>query len=352
MNNLINSILVKHPSANLQVLNELNELVESYQLTWITDPEKGGASFIVSDLSKAKGLDTKDFPNNYADYYDSTSYIQRNSSDSTSSIQHYSSKLSEPPFAGKFKRATGTILQKTKELWLTQRDRNLGKINRLWICDWEGAYAYLVQGHSKVAKEFQALGARSIERAVTGAIEEIKTAPVISAPEQLDPSYSEEQQSMDLQYWSSFGPYTLKSERAFLDFPLSNSKTRRLDLVHIHPHKSLRKVVEVWEVKRRRVDYYDVVNTVEAKRYLQLLREYFETDAVTLIVVAPLGGTEEAIAKAESYTSESVVIWSTKQAAEFLLNKAKLYHPDDPWFITKILPKENYVIKRLLKSYV
>ncbi|AFY49028.1 hypothetical protein Nos7524_3228 [Nostoc sp. PCC 7524] len=328
MNNLIKlrtKIIDRYPNANLTTLEELIQLVEKHDIKWVPSNEGNGAYFIMSQLSIIKGLDSDDYKKNWVNLTGSFSQTSLES------------------LAGKAFKLEGNQLAKFKITWREVWGESLGRINSLWVGDWEHAYSYLVQGKSNTAKEFQSLGAKSVIKAVESDISSIDkvTRDIIYKS-----GWSNE---LDLQialtYLASHSPFKLTPEYAVEDYPDSKTEVRRFDLLRVQPHKTKGKIVYCFELKKDIIDLCNVITTIEAKRYTQLLKDRFNTDNIKFYFVAPFGGTGRAFEKVQQYLD--VEIWTAQKMSYFLLEKVKTYHPRDRYFVERILPQMD-LVKKLL----
>lgn len=319
------SILAQQPQADKSILSELMQLVDKYQLKWIPSDKGTGAYFVMSQLSEAKGVDKEDYLKNWANL--------------TTSVGRDVVK----PLDGKASKLEGERLKKFKDNYFQVTGESLGRINSLWVGDWFHAYSYLVQGRSEAAQDFQSLGATAIKQEVN---RELGITQVDKQILYKSGWNSEEALQRDISYLSSMTPYTLKAERSFPDFPQSKAAFRRFDLIHLQPHKTKGRVITCYELKKNVIDYYDLIDSVEAKRYPEVLKSYFDTQHVKLILVAPFGGTAEALEKCQQY--DYVEIWNVRKLTLFLLEKAKAYHKNDPYFVDKTLVNDYETVKNLL----
>lgn len=339
--NIQASILVKNPNADRSMIAELAEFIEKLNIKWTASPEFAGAYFIMSDLAVAKGLDKEDYRKHWSSEAQSTTAEKR---------------LSLESLAGKACKFEKEKLANFKQVYLEQHGIPLGKINSLWVGDWTHAYSYLVQGKTQVATEAQSLGAKSIEQLVKQEIKQIVTPVQNSSSfspidEQTERNLkilwdNENALASDLVWVSSFGPYKLDNNRSYLNFHNSKINTRRPDFVHFQPHKSKKAVIDCYELKKDVITLSNLEATLN-KCYIELLQRDHKTQYVRLIMVAPLGGTSEAHAKALDL--DNVEIWTAMQFTLFLLDKAKKYHQFDQWFLPNLM-KEDPSIRRLLTN--
>ncbi|MEH2093983.1 hypothetical protein [Nostoc sp.] len=329
------SILASKPTLDSTVLEDICRLTRVHQLKWVPNKDGKNPHYIMSQLSAAKGLDEKDYQKHWAD-----------KSNLTGSLKG----ISLESLPGKAVKLEGAQLAIFKKVYQDIYNESLGKINSLWVGNWEHAYAYLVQGKTSVARDFQTLGAKVIELKVE---EEIAQQPIEVVTKHFIYNSGwkkEEYLQRDLCYLASMTPYKLSAEVAVEDYPQSKTETRRFDLVHIQPHKTKGKIVTCYELKKDIITIEDLVMTVHAKRYLQLLKDRYNTDHISLILVAPFGGSAEALEKCQGIDYEGVEIWTVRKFTQLLLEKAKAYHQKDPYFITSILLKENETVQKLLEA--
>ncbi|WP_427162614.1 hypothetical protein ACQFX9_14325 [Aliinostoc sp. HNIBRCY26] len=327
---LKNSILAANPNADSTILEDLCNLTQKYQLKWVPNKDGGSAYFVMSHLSKVKGLDLDDYKSHWVKL---TECGERTSSESLS---------------GRGFKLEGEKLATFKKNWQEMWGESLGRINSIWVGDWTHAYSYLTQGTTQAAKDFQTLGAKAIGSSIKKDIEEL-TAPIIKVDRTLiyNSGYSKEEHlQRDLCYLAAHSPYKLSAEISVEDYPGSRTQHRRFDLVHVQPHKSKGKVVTTYELKKDIITLEDLVMAVEAKRYPDLIKLKYGTSNIKLIMVAPFGGTEEALVRCQQY--DDVEIWTVRKLSLFLLEKARKYHPTDSYFVDKMLVEDNDTVKKLL----
>ncbi|BAY65003.1 hypothetical protein NIES22_51040 [Calothrix brevissima NIES-22] len=337
------SILAQQPQADKSILTELMQLVDKYNLKWVPSDKGTGAYFVMSQLSEAKGLGSDDYKDNWANLTGSVGRDLVKPLDGEVNLTRSVQKLPVKSLHGRASKLEGERLKKFKDKYFQVTGESLGRINSLWVGDWFHAYSYLVQGRSEASKDFQILGATAIKQ---GADKELGITQVDKQIIYRSGWSSEEALQRDISYLSSMTPYTLKSERSFPDFPQSKTTVRRFDLIHLQPHKTKGRVITCYELKKNVIDYYDLVDSVEAKRYPEVLKTYFDTQHVKLILVAPFGGTAEALDKCQQY--DDVEIWNVRKLTLFLLEKAKAYHKNDPYFVNSTLVNEYETVKKLL----
>ncbi|MGV0103986.1 hypothetical protein NSTCB13_02632 [Nostoc sp. DSM 114160] len=326
------SILASKPTLDSTILEDICRLTIVHQLKWVPNKDGKNPHCIMSQLSVAKGLGAEDYKKNWAN--------------STGSLE----KTSLESLPGKAIKLEGDQLAIFKKVYQDIHNESLGKINQLWVGNWEHAYAYLTQGKTSVAKSFQSLGAKAIQ---LKSEEELAQQPIEVVTKHFVYNSGwrkEEYLQRDLCYLASMTPYKLSAEVAVEDYPGSKTETRRFDLVHIQPHKTKGKIITCYELKKDIITLEDLIMTVHAKRYLQLLKDRYNTNHVSLILVAPFGGSAEALEKCQGIDYEGVEIWTVRKFTQLLLEKAKAYHTKDPYFITSILLKENETVQKLLEA--
>lgn len=317
-NELKQSILELNPAADSSILEELCFLTRKYQLRWVRSTKLGnGAFFIANQLSEAKGLDKGDYIDNW-------------SNNSTNRIKNGASKL-----AGGEIKLEGTPLANFKKIYKEIYGESLGRINSLTIVDWERAYSYLVQGSTEAAKEFQTLGSTAIKTQVETEARKMAHYSI------------EAELHCGLAYLASMTNYTLKSEVSVKDFPDSECNCRRFDLIHQMPHRTKGKIVTIYELKRDIITLEDVESTLDNKRYLELAKARYG-EHVNIVFVAPWGGEGAALERVQFL--DNIEIMTLSKFATFLLDKVYDKHKDiDPYF-SRVLLKQNPIIKKLVAN--
>ncbi|MBW4421172.1 MAG: hypothetical protein KME13_18385 [Myxacorys californica WJT36-NPBG1] len=353
--NLKDSILAKNPNADITIISKLTDLIEKHNISWVPSSSKTGSYFIMSELSIAKGLTKDDYQKHWAcEKKESTTSEEGMSSEcspSNTSDNRYqravvnpnlkpkpvrpsestSSEKGNPSLPGKSFKLEGAKLKTFKRLYLECTGKDLGRINSIWVGDFEHAYSYLVQGSTEAAQGFQSLGSDAITQAALEPIEDVTRRELNGI------GLSEEQIQDQLLLLCNHGYYKLEPEQSVKDFPQSKCVVRRFDLVHKRPDKHKRKVVTIYELKRNVIDLCDVITTIEAKRYVELGKLAYNTEHVKLIMVAPFGGTQEACMKAAEYGIE---IMTLQVLSNELMKSALRKHPLDPYFVTETLAKK------------
>jgi hypothetical protein len=327
------------------LIEEFCELCDRLNLKWVT-PTKGGMAgkgvyFIASDLSIAKGQDVKDYAKNWAD------------SNSTG-FENYSEPSIYTPskLPGNERLVKGKELRAFKQLYLEQNGEAVRRVPSLYILDWVRAYAYLVQGTSEVAKTFQLIGANVIDKLCSLKPISVSTPVPINklSYEHLNSLWTTEESLVkDIIYLAAHSTYKLTVEVSTPDFDQSKRKNRRWDMVNLVGVKGKGRVVTLYEVKKNIIDLEDLVNTVKAKRYIELAQREYNTPFVNLILLAPWGGTPEALTECQTPEYDKVGIQTVRSFSQFLLSKAKRYHSIDPYYLNDMLPKTD-TVKLLLSD--
>lgn len=153
----------------------------------------------------------------------------------------------------------------------------------------------------------------------------------------------EEMISDKLALLSTHSRKAFETEVTVEDFDSSKRRTRRFDLVRWFPHRTFKKIVHLYELKRDIIDYEDVVMTVEAKRYRLLAERHYNSKCVLIYLVAPHGGTAEAHEKAKEVGAE---ILTVEELANQLLDEAAAKHKNDEFFIEKLKHKFSKILSR------
>ncbi|MEA5603697.1 hypothetical protein [Nostoc sp. UHCC 0252] len=252
---LTSAIKAIAPEVDSTILDELCRLTRVHNLKWVSDKDGKNAYYVMSQLSLAKGLDKED----YINYW---SPIQR-------PLVNQGSLESLPGKAFKLEKEK---LANFKILYKEQNGVSLGGINSLWVGDFLHAYSYLVQGRSEAAKDFQSLGAKSIEVASSNDI-----THAIESDLQL--------KIMELAGYSNIN---LKFEVAVVD-SFNTGSHRRWDFVERLP-----KVTKLYELKSRTLSEDNVRSTLFTKKYIELASERFPGKAIEFIFTSPKGISWEA----------------------------------------------------------
>ncbi len=256
---LKDSILASEPQADQTILQELCDLVRKYQLNWVPAAEdKGGAGayFVMAEVAKAKGLDVEDYRKNWSTNSESTTAIKERQSES---------------LAGRDFKLVGDSLKAFKDAYFSLYGEPLGRAPSLIVGDWKRTYAYLTQGKSETAKDFQGLGARAVEVASTNELHTI------------EPDL--QKQLIELSAYSNIG---FKFEVATYD-TFNPGSHRRWDFVERLP-----KVIKIHELKARTLSEQDVRATLVDKKYIELAIEKYPNKSIEFIFTSPKGISWEA----------------------------------------------------------
>lgn len=346
------SIVAAHKIINPEdnnILEKLCELIEQYNIRWITTENGTDPWFIVSDLCAAKKVDEK----NYVCVWSNTAIDNYNKN-----LERHNDKLTRlgkidalRPLRSKLRGRecvlTGQNLSNFKREFERQHGNSLGRLNSITIVNWARAYAYLTKGHSEVTGAFDELGA--------DAIEQLATTPIEVVTKEIRRSFGMDEADiqMVLHYISGHSGYYLECESTAEDFPQSRTEVRRFDLVHWRPDRYKKKVVDLYELKKDVIVLEDVVDVVEGKRYIELAQKKYTTKKkdmphVRFVFVAPYGGTPEAEFKVAEYRSKKVDvdIWTVKQLASFLIQEAYKHHPLDGYIIKELSSRK--LVNKLL----
>ncbi|MEA5625303.1 hypothetical protein [Nostoc sp. UHCC 0251] len=250
------SILERNPKADTTIVDELCFLVRKYDLKWIPNTKfNNGAYFIMSQVSEAKGLSSDNYKDNW-----STGRFKNAQSD---------------PLSGKDLKLVGDELINLKVCYEQRWGKKLGRAGSILVGDWKRTYAYLVQGSTQAAKDFQSLGSSAIETSVKKEIEE--------STHTIEPDL--QKQLIELTAYSNVG---LKFEVAILD-SFNPGSHRRWDFVERLP-----KVVKVYELKARTLSEQDVKATLVDKKYIELALEKYPNKSIEFIFTSPKGINWEA----------------------------------------------------------
>ncbi|MFN6486280.1 MULTISPECIES: hypothetical protein [unclassified Nostoc] len=250
---LKDSILASEPQADLSILEELCGLVRKHNLKWVGRGSKHGAFFIMSQLSIAKGLDSDDYKSHW--------------------VTRCAKGTPSESLPGEALKLEGEKLAAFKKLYQeAYPGESLGRINSLFVGDWIHAYSYLVQGQTQTAKDFQTLGAKSIEVASTSELQHI-----------VEPNLQ-----LKIMELAGYSNINLKFEVAVVD-SFNAGSHRRWDFVERLP-----KVTKLYELKSRTLSEDNVRSTLFAKKYVELASERFPGKPIEFIFTSPKGISWEA----------------------------------------------------------
>lgn len=236
------------PNISSSVLDELESLIKKYNLTWIPGSKGEGGYFLGKDLAHAKGKDPKDFAKHWATFEKNINW-------------------SLHPVPPQVVKLEGENLKNFKSLYQHYTHKSLGSINSLYVVNWSAAYAYLAQGQSQAAQEFQNLGARAVVASTRALV-------------------SEQTLHNQLALLALRTSFIFKQELVIADTLRSGQRTRRYDLVQYAGRN-----VTLYELKRDVVTKEDVMLTVGEKGYLTLAQHHpkFAKKRVKLVFVSPMG---------------------------------------------------------------
>lgn len=299
------------------ILNKFISLLDTYKIHYVELGKQ--PHFVVSNLARAKGLDTVDFSKNYFD----------------------SNKKCILP--GTFKLIKGEELAKFKKAWFDSNKYTFTKANSLWITDWLGAFHYLSNGYSEQAKDFKSLGANAIESTVSNVI-----------------SLEEKRQQKQLQYQteealhdalcalSSYTNRHFKREQIVVNsFTDQSAKTRRFDLVEIKG-----RVLNLYELKASSLTTEHVKEAIGDKGYLELAKLKYPKKCVKFYFVAPsITKSAERLLKQMNKVEYLPLDYLVNQLVNDI--RAEFLAANSEWYLYKeILPKFADVlpVEKLLKA--
>lgn len=262
--NLKTAILKANPDIETTILEDLLFLTRKHNLKWVSEKDGSNAYYIMSQLSIAKGLDAKDYVKHWVFDEDLTSSAKRNKSES---------------LPGRSIKFTGEKLAKFKQLYQETYNESLGRAPAVWVGDWEHSYAYLVQGRTETAKDFQTLGSKAVETAVK---------KVINQPL---PLITEEQLQDQIIKLAGYSNVNFRFEVAvFNPFQVEDQAShRRWDWV-----ENLPRVTKLYELKAHTISERDIQNTIFNKHYLELAAQKYPNKPLEFIFTSPKGISWEA----------------------------------------------------------
>jgi hypothetical protein len=255
---LKDSILASEPQADQTILEELCSLVRKHNLKWVARGSKHGAYFIMSQLAVAKGLDAGDYKDHWTNKVNLTGSLK-------------SASLESLP--GEALKLEGDKLAAFKKLYQeAYPGESLGRVNSLYVGDWTHAHAYLVQGKTEAAKDFQKLGSRAVEVASTNDLQHT-----------IEPDLQ-----LKIMELAGYSNINLKFEVAVVD-SFNTGSHRRWDFVERLP-----KVTKLYELKSRTLSEDNVRSTLFTKKYIELASERFPGKSIEFIFTSPKGISWEA----------------------------------------------------------
>jgi hypothetical protein len=256
------SIFNATPNADLTAIEELCLLTRKHNLKWVARKDGTDAYYIMSQLSESKGLDSKDYVNHWANKANLTSNFKGEPSE---------------PLSGKSLLLKGEELARFKTSYEEIYGESLGRINSLWVGNWQHSYAYLVQGRTQVAKDFQNLGSKSIEKLVLQDIQPIK----------IDEN-TLQKQIIELASYSNINfKFEVGVKNTF--YTPDEASHRRWDWIERLP-----KVTKIYELKSHTLTEQDVRVTIFDKHYVELAFERYPGKPIEIIFCSPKGISWEA----------------------------------------------------------
>jgi hypothetical protein len=257
------AIMMDTPKADPLIIKKLSNLCKKYNINWIPGGPGKGAFFVSNQLATAKGVDSRDFSNNWA------------SNKVTISAQ-FQESTGKRPFVMKLKTQE---LRTFKDLWKHYIGGDLGRAPELYICEWPIAYWYLTRGRSDAATDFTLLGAEAINPIVL-------TTPVESLT-----YLSEEEIQTRIALLSTYSTrIKLTQEETLINTLDKTSKTRRFDLVE----RRGKKEVIIYELKRDVVTADHIKEILGERGYLDLAKKKYRGKKVRLVFISPNGIEESA----------------------------------------------------------
>lgn len=308
------------------ILNKFISLLGTYNIHYVLLGKERATQqphFVVSNLARAKGLDTVDFSKNYFD----------------------SNKKCILP--GIFKLIKGEELAKFKKVWQDSNGWSFTKATSLWITDWLGAYHYLQAGYSEQAKEFKTLGANAIESTVSNVIslEERRQAKLQQSQQQYQ---SEETIHDAICALSSYTNRHFKREQIVVNlFTDQTAKTRRFDLVEIKG-----RVLSVYEIKSTVLTEDHIKETIGTKGYIELAKLKYPKKSIKLVFIASsITPSAERLLKQMTKVKFIPLDYLVNQLVEDIREEFKLAGSE--WYLDKeIIPKFTDVlpVNKVLKA--
>lgn len=211
----------------------------------------------MSELSVAKGLNSEDYANNWAVTTSSAISL------TTTLILGSSKSLS-----GKAFKIDGEKLAAFKQKYKNTHNQSLGRINTLWIGDWEHAYAYMTQGVTEAARDFQNIGSNAVERVIKSQVQPVSTVNT--------PTITEEQLQECIQLLSSYSTINLRFEVGVKNTFDSGAMYRRWDFVEV-----LFNVVKIYELKRNTITEQDIKDKLD-RNYIELAAQPVFINTLTI----------------------------------------------------------------------
>jgi hypothetical protein len=302
------------------ILNKFISLLDSYKIHYVLLGKQ--PHFVVSNLARAKGLDTVDFSKNYM----------------------VNGGCILP---GEFRLIKGEQLAKFKAAWFESCKYNFTRATSLWITNWEGAFHYLSAGYSEQAKDFKSLGANAIESTVSNVIslEERRQAKLAQSQQQ----YQTEEAIHDaICALSSYTNRHFKREQIVINsFTDQSARTRRFDLV-----ETKGRVVSVFELKPNTLTTDHIKEAIGDKGYIELAKLKYPKKCVKFYFVAPtITKSAKRLLKQMTKVEFISLDYLVNQLVEAIREEFKLAGSE--WYFEKeIIPKFADVlpVKNLLKA--
>jgi len=302
------------------ILNKFISLLNTYKIHYVLLGKQ--PHFVVSNLARAKGLNTVDFSKNYM----------------------VNGKCSLP---GEFKLIKGEQLAKFKKAWFEANHFQFNRACSLWITDWLGAYHYLQAGYSQQAKEFKTLGANAIESTVSNVIslEERRQAKL----QQTQQQYQNEETIHDaICSLSSYTNRHFKREQIVVNsFTDQTARTRRFDLVEVKGRQ-----LKVYELKPTSLTTEHIKEAIGDKGYLELAKLKYPKKSIRFYFVAPtITKSAERLLKQMTKVEFIPLDYLVNQLVEDIREEFKLAGSE--WYLDKeIIPKFADVlpVNRMLKA--
>ena len=306
MQDLKIAILKEKSNFNETSLDKLLELTDKHKLRWVpSGDDDTGAYYIMSELSIAKGLESTDYIKHWA----------------TTSEKGISSER----LSGKHHKLNGIHLKEFKKRYEEKYGESLGRINSLYIGDFERAYSYLIQGATDVAKGFQSLGANAIENDVKGNIEEIKEK-ILEQP------LTEALIQKGVLYLTAYSNIKFRFEVGIKNrfISIDNASYRRFDWIELN-----NKTIKIYELKLKPVTEKDIRDKLN-KRYIELAASEFKNKKIDFI-----------------FTSTKGITWEAKDYIKELMQNKNKYIELYPDIFCKIIFKDLQEIStRIIKNIV
>lgn len=291
------SILNANPDADSTILEDLCHLVRKHQLKWVAGATTGnGAYFVMSQLSTAKGLDAGDYKDHWAGKANLTGSLKSASSES---------------LPGKAFKIEGEKLASFKRMYQEAYGESLGRASSLYIGDWTHAYAYLIQGRTEAAQDFQTLGSKAVEVATTNDLQHT-----------IEPDLQ-----LKIIELASYTNINLRFEVAVAD-SFNEGSHRRWDFIERLP-----KVTKVYELKSRTISEDNVRSTLFTKRYVELAIERFPGKSIEFIFTSPKG-----------------ISWEAKNLIQEVNEKASTLYPNIKVKVSFIDTQE--ITERLINNFL